>query len=149
MHLQTHSITFSNCIAHVAHVWPPIASDHSQQFDLPWAWLVLATVPGNPATVQVGTGTVALVLFWNRDGFELPNDQRFQTPTTPSTTVLLPGLHSAEPHFCELRSLALIKYSSSDRITIQYICKWCPFAYSFTPYSPIRDQINIIWVTVI
>jgi hypothetical protein len=70
--------------------------------------LVLATAPGYPAAVRVGTGTVALVLFWNRQG------------TKPHLKPQFFGrvLHTAKPHFRELRTLAPVKYLSSDRITI-------------------------------
>jgi len=57
-------------------------------------------------------------------------------------------LQEAEPHFCELSTLAPIKYLSYDHITIWYIRKWCCFACSSTSYPPLCDPINIRWVAV-
>jgi len=56
--------------------------------------------------------------------------------------------HTAEPHFCELRTLAPNKYLSWDCITIWYIPQRCSIACSFTSYSPLCDPINIRWVAV-
>jgi len=48
---------------------------------------VLPTVPGYLAAVWVGTGSVAPVQLWNREGTELPDDERFQTGTVTITAV--------------------------------------------------------------
>jgi len=57
-------------------------------------------------------------------------------------------LHTAEPDFCELGTLPPIKYLSSYRITIWYICTRCSFGCSFTSCFSMRDPINIGWVAV-
>jgi len=59
-----------------------------------------------------------------------------------------PAVFWLVPQFPKLQCLALIKYLSSDCITIWYICKRCSFAWSFTCCSPICDPINIPWVAV-
>ena len=57
------------------------------------------------------------------------------------------ALPTTERHFCPLRTLAPIKYLSSDCTTIWYIHKRCSFACSFTSFSPLCDPINIRCIT--
>jgi hypothetical protein len=58
---------------------------------------VLAMVPGYLAAVRVGSGTVAPVRFWNRQGTEPPKDER--TRTAPKTTVFWPGFAYSRASF--------------------------------------------------
>jgi len=51
-------------------------------------------------------------------------------------------------HFRKLRALTPIKYLSSGRITIWYICKRCRSRCLFTSDSPICDLSTIRWVAV-
>jgi len=51
-------------------------------------------------------------------------------------------------HLHKLRTMATIKYLSSDRVTIWYICKRCISGCSFISWSPICDPINIHSVSV-
>ena len=96
--------------------------------------------------------------FWLAVQFCLVPDPA-KNPTRFVLAGLLPGpvtnlwsfgqvQHTAEPYFCDLRTLPAIKYLSSDRITIRYIRKRCTFACSFTSYSPLCDPINICRVAV-
>jgi len=100
--------------------------------------VVLATAPGYPARVQLGTGILALVQFWNRHGTSPHLQPQFFGRVLPT----------AERHLRQLRTFAPIKYWSSDRITLWYICKRCSFECTFTPFSPICDPIKIHPVTV-
>jgi len=94
---------------------------------------VLATVPNR----RFGSGS-GLEPNWNRyNGFYL-----IKKPKCTEHIVFWPV-----PQSRELRDSAPIKYFSSDHITIWYICKRYSSACSFTPFSPICDQINIRWVT--
>jgi len=51
-------------------------------------------------------------------------------------------------HLRTLRTLPLIKCLSSDCITKCSICKICSFGCSFTYWSPITNERNIVWATV-
>jgi len=114
-------------------------SGGSQRRGLSWSYFeqssrVLAMGP-NPRFVS-GSG---LEPNWNHcNGF-----YRIKKPNHTAPEVFWPV-----PQFGKLRTLAAIKYSSSDRITIWYIRKRCSFACSFTTCSPLCDPINIRWVAV-
>jgi len=94
---------------------------------------VLATVP-NP---RFGSGS-GLEPNWNCwNGFH-----PIRKPNRTEPLVFWPV-----PKFCQLGTLAPIKYMSSDHITIWYICGWCRFACSFSSYSPLCNPINIHCIT--
>jgi hypothetical protein len=109
----------------------------------------MGVVMGISATATA-KGTVEVVLAMRLDnqlavGFLASGPRRLglvpdpaKNPTRFVWVGLLPGpdinpgffrwvYHTAELHFCELSTLAPIKYLSCDRITISYICK----KYSF------------------
>ena len=108
---------------------------------------MLASGPGNPPAFRVWTGNA--VRFGSRP-VQKPDQHCLGgvvTKTRPNTTVFGWVLHTAEPHFRELRTLGPIKYLSCDWITIWYIHIRCSFAYSFTSDSPLCDPISIHRVT--
>jgi len=151
VHIWVVLILVCKCISKLAWLWPYRASLHSQDCHLQvclcvhsctacsqscravWR-LVLATVP-NPR-FSSGSG---LEPNWNRCNRLYPIKKPNRTEFAVFWLVA---------QFGKLRTLAPIKYLSSDRITIWYIRKRCSFACSFTSCSPLCDPINIHWVAV-
>jgi hypothetical protein len=85
---------------------------------------------------RFGSGS-GLELNWN-----LPN--RFYHIIKPNAAE--PAVFWPVPQFRQLRSLALIKYLSCDRITKWYIGKTYNFKYTVDSHCPIFDPITIPYV---
>ena len=119
------------CVFPSIHVCIDIAT-HLHTVYLDCLHVLVATVP-DP---QFGSGS-GVEPNWNRcNGF-----YRIKKLNRTEPIVLWPV-----PQFCQVLSLAAIKYLSSDHITIWYIRKRCSSACSFTSSSPLCYLINIRWV---
>ena len=115
--------------------------------ELHLADVVLAMGPGNTPAVWVGPE-----IWFYRVLDQFKNLTRFDLSGLLTGRDLILRLfsrvvHTEEPHFCELRTLAPIHDWSSDRITIWSIRIRCISACSVTAHSPDCDPNKIRGVT--
>jgi len=120
---------------------PTIRIDPSTQ-------LVLATVLGYAAAVQLETRTETLVEVWDHGSTELGNYGQVNTRTGPNTGGFGQRQSALQFRFAVVSILAAIMLSNSHHIMTWYIRKWFSSTSSLTPWSPICNRINIRWVTM-